>query len=323
MEDYNLEFYMNIIFKLFAGVFLGWSLGSNDAANVFGTAVANNIIKYSRAAIILSIFVLLGALLQGQHGFETLGKIANLSQHAAIIACFSAAVTVTAMTFFGLPVSTSQAVVGAILGIGISQNSVEFAPLKKIFAAWLLTPIGAAVIALILYNVIGYFLNKIKSAFLVNRILLIGFYIVGIYGAYALGANNVANVTGIYVSSGMLTPFWGALIGGLSIALGACTYGKNVMMTVGKDLIPLSHFSAFIAIFAQAITVHIYAMVGVPVSTSQAIVGAVLGIGLATGTKTINVRTLLNILYGWLSTPTISGIMSYGIFVVYNLIAGK
>ncbi len=307
-----------VFFKLFPGIFLGWALGSNDAANVFGTAVANKIIKYWKAAVLLGVFALIGALLEGRSGFETLGSISSMSQNAAMIATFSAAFTVTIMTILGLPVSTSQAIVGAILGIGFYNNNVHLAPLKKVFLAWIFTPIGGAFFSFLLFKTIGYFINKyVKNIFLLNKIILIGFYIVGIYGAYALGANNVANVTGIYVSSGILSPFMGTLVGGLSIALGACTYGKKVMMTVGKDIIPLSHFSAFIAIFAEAITVHIYAIVGVPVSTSQAIVGAVLGIGIATGSRTVNYKTLRNIVFGWISTPTSAGIITYLLYSIY------
>ncbi len=96
-----------------------------------------------------------------------------------------------------------------------------------------------------------------------------------------------------------------------SIALGILTFSKNVMSTVGSRLVQLDAFSALVAVLAEAITVHIYAVVGVPVSTSQAIVGAVLGIGLFKGVKTINRRTLFNILSGWLCTPLIAGLICF------------
>ncbi len=309
------------MFKLLGGIFLGWSLGSNDSANVFGTAVANNIIKFRTAVIILATLVLIGALAEGYKGFETLGKITSQTPITATVASFSAALTVTLMTYLGLPVSTSQAIVGAIIGIGIVNRNVNLSALPKIFSAWVLTPVGAAIISFLLYLAIRIIIRKyIKNQVLFDKFILVGFYLVGGYGAYALGANNVANVTGIYVSSGMLTPFMGALVGGLSIGFGAITYSKNVMMTVGKKLLPLDYYSAFIAILAEAITVHIYAVIGIPVSTSQAIVGGVLGIGLVTGTRTINKRTLRNILFGWVGTPTISGAISFGIFKLVGLL---
>ncbi len=309
------------MFKLLGGIFLGWSLGSNDSANVFGTAVANNIIKFRTAVTILATLVLIGAVAEGYKGFETLGKITTQTPITATVASFSAAITVTLMTYLGLPVSTSQAIVGAIIGIGIVNRNVNLSALPKIFSAWVLTPVGAAIISFVLYLGIRILIRKyVKNQVLFDKFILVGFYLVGGYGAYALGANNVANVTGIYVSSGMLTPFMGALLGGLSIGLGAVTYSKNVMMTVGKKILPLDYYSAFIAILAEAITVHIYAIIGIPVSTSQAIVGGVLGIGLVTGTRTINKRTLRNILFGWVGTPTVSGVVSFAIFKIVGLL---
>ena len=104
----------------------------------------------------------------------------------------------------------------------------------------------------------------------------------------------------------MLSPFMACLIGSLAIALGVVSYSKNVMMTVGKNLVKLDAYTAFIAILAEAATVHAYAMIGVPVSTSQAIVGAVLGIGLLKGVRTIDKGTLWRILFGWTGAPAVS-----------------
>ena len=78
------------------------------------------------------------------------------------------------------------------------------------------------------------------------------------------------------------------------------------MFTVGSRLVQLDAFSALVAVMAMAVTVHFYAQIGVPVSTSQAIVGAVLGIGLFKGVKTINRRIVVNIFFAWLCTPLVA-----------------
>ena len=122
----------------------------------------------------------------------------------------------------------------------------------------------------------------------------------------ALGANNVANVTGPFVGEGMLTITEACAVGSGAIALGVVTYSRKVMMTVGRDLVQLDAFTALVAILAEAVTVHVYAIIGVPVSTSQAIVGAVLGVGLIKGVRTIQVKTLAKILFGWIGTLAIS-----------------
>jgi PiT family inorganic phosphate transporter len=103
-------------------------------------------------------------------------------------------------------------------------------------------------------------------------------------------------------------------LGGGSIALGSLTYSKNVMITVGKKLVRLDPYGAFIAVFSMAVVVHTFAIVGVPVSTSQAIIGSVLGIGILKGVQTIKLLTLLKILFGWIGTPSIAMALAYLIF---------
>ena len=294
--------------SILGGVFLGWSLGANDASNVFGSAVASRMLKFWTAAVLASVFVLLGALLQGQAGIETLKGLTQFTLEQAVVSSVAAATTVTIMTILGLPVSTSQAVVGAILGIGILNQQLNLAGLGKVVACWFGTPVGAAVIAVIIYKVLAAFYNNLKinlfQSDILIRLLMIA---AGSYGAYALGANNVANVTAVFVGAGHLSVFSAALIGGLSIGLGILTLSKRVMETVGKKLVRLDPFSALVVLLAQSITVHIYTFIGVPVSTSQAVIGAVLGVGIVKGISTVSGRTLVNILIAWLLTPAIAG----------------
>ena len=307
------------MFKLISGLFLGWALGSNDAANISGTAVATRTIKFWTAAILTSIFVIIGAILEGSGGIHTLGTLSSQTVNSAFITSLAAAITVSLMTILKLPVSTSQAVVGAIIGSGLIRNSVNFSPLLKIFLAWIFTPLGALVIAIVFMKIYDKFIEKyIKNIVLFDKIVKIGLIFAGIYGSYALGANNVANVTGVFVKTGLINSFQGALFGGIAIASGVLTYSKNVMMTVGKDITELSSLNALIAVLAESTTVYIYAQIGIPVSTSQAIVGAVIGIGLIKGMNLVNKKTLRNILFGWLGTPTIAALISF-IFAFFVL----
>ncbi len=300
------------MWQVISGVFLGWSLGSNDAANVFGTAVASRMVNFRTAALLCSFFVILGALLEGSAGIETYRELSPLSPNLAFVVGLSAALTVTLMSTLALPVSTSQAVVGALVLVGILQQNLNTASLAKVVLCWVGTPIGAAIVTVVLYFTLGRLINRLQpNMFQYDRWLRYGLIVAGSYGAYALGANNVANVTGPFAGPGMLTSFQACLIGSVAIAFGVMTYSKQVMMTVGKDLVRLDAFTAFIAILSEAITVHFYAILGVPVSTSQAIVGAVLGVGLLKGTRTINQKTLFKILFGWIGTPACAAGMAY------------
>jgi PiT family inorganic phosphate transporter len=269
-------------------------------------------IKFSVAATIMAIFVVIGAVLQGEGGMHTLGGLTAQDLNSAFISSFAAALTVAIMTYLSLPVSTSQAVVGAILGIGFAlHQDINWGGLQKVVLCWIGNPLGSMIISFCLYKLFQYILGKVKvNILLLNALIKWGLLVSGAYGAYALGGNSVANVTGVFARAGLITVRWATVIGSLSIALGAITYSKRVMMTVGRGLVALDGFSAFVAVLSESITIHIYVWIGVPVSTSQAIVGAVLGIGMAVGARSVNNRTLVNIVLGWVSTPLIAGIVA-------------
>ncbi len=309
-----------MMLSLLGGIFLGWSLGANDASNVFGSAVAARMVKFRTAAILASVFVLLGALLEGQAGIETLKGLTPLNLEQAVVTSVAAAITVTIMTFLSLPVSTSQAVVGAILGIALLNQNINIPGLGKIVACWIGTPVGGMIISIMIYRVMAFFYNKLNiNLFQADNLLRLSLIGAGSYGAYALGANNVANVTAVFVGAGELTLFSAVLLGGLSIDLGILTFSRRVMETVGRRLVRLDPFSALVVLLAEAITVHIYTILGVPVSTSQAVIGAVLGVGIVKGISTVERRTLINILIGWFFTPTIAAVIALSIYFAIHL----
>ena len=158
------------------------------------------------------------------------------------------------------------------------------------------------------------------------RILLL---IAGSYGAYELGANNVVITTAPFYNSGMFgdpsvahSVFWknpafiAALVGSLSIATGALTYSKKVMYTVGSSITALDPFSAMITVFSHSVCLMIFTMLKVPVSSSQAVVGAVMGIGLLRGANTVSFKTLRFIFIGWMMTPVMGALTAYILFKI-------
>jgi len=308
------------MFSLLGGIFLGWSLGANDASNVFGTAVASKMLKFRTAALLASVFVILGALISGQAGIDTLSGLTRIDLEQAIISSVAAGLAVTFMTLLRLPVSTSQAVVGGIVGIGIINKQVNLGGLGKVMICWIGTPIGAMVLALFLYRLLGLIYNRLNlNMFKSDIVLRLCLIITGSYGAYALGANNVANVTAVFVGAGLLNVFSAAMIGGASIALGILTFSRPVMETVGEKLVKLDPFSALVVVLSLSVTMHIYTLVGVPVSSSQAVVGGVLGVGIVKGVNTVKAKTLLHILLGWLFAPVVSCLLALAIYFAVHL----
>ena len=304
---------------LTGGLYIGWGIGANDASNVFGTAVESGIIRYRNAAMLCAAAVIVGAVLQGQEGIETLSSLTEHNSRTLLIVSLSAAFTVTIMTFLGLPISTSQAMVGAIAGIGLATDNMQWNGLVKCGICWAATPVGAMVISVVVYIILRTAIRHIPMSILTrDKLLWGGLIVVGVYGSYALGANNVANATGIFaghvegIDDQQL-----ALIGGLAIAAGVLTGSRIVMKTVGKGIMKMDAFTALVAVCSMSLTVHIFAMVGVPVSTSQGIIGAIIGLGLIKGVHSIHFKAIKPIMCGWILTPAISLILSAAGYAIF------
>ena len=338
-----------ILLFLSSGLFLGWALGANDAANVFGTAVGTRMVSWRNAAIICSIFVILGAVISGAGTSQTLGKLGAITAlPGAFMTALSAGFSVFVMTKSGLPVSTSQAIVGAIIGWNFFSNqATDTSTLAKILSTWIICPLLAAVIAIVILKISKYYGRRMKLSLIrldaYKRIALI---FAGALGAYSLGANNIANVIGVFIPVQPLAELkLGSfsfsstqqlfLLGGLAIALGVCTYSKKVMLTVGSDLGQLSSTSALVAVISHSIVLFLFASQGleallsryglptiplVPVSSSQAVVGAIVGISILQGITAVKWNVLGKIIVGWIVTPIFAGIVCFiGLFFLQNV----
>ena len=337
-------------FFLSSGLFLGWSLGANDASNVFGTAVVSRMIRFRTAAICCSIFVLLGAVISGAGASHTLGKLGAVDATAgAFVVALAAALSVYLMTLAKYPVSTSQAIVGAIVGWNFfSGSATDHNALIKIMSTWVACPILSAIIAVIFYKLAKLLISSRKiHIFKLDRITRYGLLLAGVFGSYSLGANNIANVVGVFLP---VAPFDEIvlfdtiafssaqqlfLLGGLAIGLGVFTYSRRVMETVGGGIFKLSPIMALVAVWSHSIVLFLFSSQGletfllghglpsiplVPVSSSQAIVGAVIGMGLLKDGRNIRWRTVGGITWGWISTPLIAGIISFFcLFFVQNV----
>ncbi len=337
------------LFFLSSGLFLGWTLGANDASNVFGSAVGSKMIRFKQAAIIASIFVILGAVLQGAGGSHTLGKLGSVDAlGGAFTVALAAGISVFWMTKLKLPVSTSQAVVGAIIGWNFfTHNPTDMNSLTKIVTTWISGPILGGIFAVLLFLLLQFILRKSKIHLIkLDAYIKYALLIVGAFGSFSLGANNIANVVGVFIPSAPnITLDFGFfsldgiqllfLAGGISIAVGIITYSKKVMMTVGNSLMKLNAETAIIVVLAHSLVLFVFSSqslsdlfvrIGlpeiplVPVSSSQAIVGAILGIGILKGGKNIQLKVIGRIALGWLVTPIIAGFIAFlALFIMSNV----
>lgn len=335
---------------LLSGLLLGWSLGANDAANVFGTAVGTGMIRFRVAALVASVGVLLGAVVSGAGTTATLGALGSVSAlGGAFTVALAAGAVVAVMSKAGLPVSATQAVVGAIIGWNFfTGNPTDPAPLAKIVSAWVLSPILAAGIAMVLYLWARRALAKSHMHILrLDARVRLALLVVGAVGSYSLGANNIANVMGVFVSAqpfgdlvlGDIRVLSGTqllfLLGGLAIAVGIYTDSERTMNTVGDQLFKLTPMLALIVVGSHSLVLLLFSSTGlqsllqwaglptvplVPVSSTQAIIGAVLGVALVKGGKGIQLGILGRIVGGWVVAPVIAGVACFiALFVVQNV----
>jgi PiT family inorganic phosphate transporter len=313
---------LTVLFFLSSGLFLGWSLGANDASNVFGTAVGSRMIRFGTAAVLCSVFILLGAVIGGAgaaHGLGELGAVNALG--GAFTVALSAALTVYLMTQSGLPVSTTQAIVGAIVGWNFFSGSVtNVAVLSKIVGTWVAAPILGAITAALVYGLLRLLIRRGRVHLLtLDHRTRLGLIVAGVLGAFSLGAQLF-------------------FLGALAIGVGVFTYSKRVMMTVGRGILPLTPVGAFVSVISHSVVLFLFSSVTlqhflisrelppiplIPVSSSQAIVGAVIGIALLKGTRglaRVQWGRVGGIVAGWVATPVVAGLLCFiSLFVMQNV----
>lgn len=317
---------------LSSGLFLGWSLGANDAANIFGTAVATRMVKFRVAAFITSVFIILGAVYSGAGATHTLGVLGEVNAiGGGFTVALSAAIAVTVLIRRSLPVSISQAIVGAIVGWNLFTSSpTDLDSLYSILLSWILNPLLAGLLSFGIYHLLNFVIPKLKIHLLtLDKLYRIAMIFIFIFGAYSLGANNISKVVGVFVSSspfsdinlvGFQIPKLTQLFffGALSMVLGIFTYSHKTFSTIGGKIYKLSPLSALVTLFSSSSVLFLFSSEKVkdfllstglpsfplvPVSITQAMFGAVIGIGLAKGGRYINYKMSFKILSGWIITP--------------------
>lgn len=292
-----------------SAIFLGWILGANNTASIFSPGIAAGIFKHRKITLIGSLFVVLGALLNGQEGLKNVSSLSSVHPYDGVLVLFCAAFTMLVLTRFGFPASATQTVFGGMVGIGLVRvglASMQWLTIAKFLVSWLITPIFAAIVAFSVFHTLASFFRKIRKTIVQDLFIYTASWIAGLYDAYALGANNVANVTGPVLNH-LPSMKFATLLGGLAIAIGFITSSKKVIDTVGKQIVLLDHFSSLVAMLAQAITLWIFSLIGVPVAASQAIVGGIIGAGYARGVKLSGKKTVLEMMGAWFLAPIFSG----------------
>ena len=167
--------------------------------------------------------------------------------------------------------------------------------------------------------------QKVERIFVYLQILSAGFV------AFAHGANDVANAIGPLaavinivqtgaVSMKSAVPTWVLALGGIGIIVGLATWGWRVIETVGKRITDLTPSRGFSAEFSAAITIVLASKLGIPISTTHTLVGAVLGVGMARGLEALNLRTVRDIVISWVVTIPVGAVLTILLFYIFRWI---
>ena len=340
-----------------AAFFMGWGMGANDAANSMATSVGARILTLRRAILLLTIFVIAGAVLQGGYVMHTVGEKIVLFENenagialaenmalppgvrptpfmmvpiAALGAILAAAIWVVVATRLGLPISTSHSIVGAVMGAGLALifigppalagagAQIEHTKLVHIVLSWIITPFGAIAFAYLTHHIFNRPLRRVRNIALLNTIYAILVIVTASFMAYSFGANDVGNAAGVVAA---IRPEADkqllGLFGGVAIACGAILYSRRVIDTIGRRITVLAPPTAFAAQFGAALTVYIFTVLALPVSTSHAAVGGVIGAGLVRGASAVSGRKVGWISLAWVFTPLITMALSFGLATLF------
>jgi inorganic phosphate transporter, PiT family len=310
---------MTELIPLAAIVLIAFGIGSNDTSNALGICIGCGVIRLKRALLIFGCFVLLGILLQGQKVMQTVGKnLLDVNLSIMSIALSVATVIIIFSNWKKMPLSTQQVIIGCLMGSGTAAGvTISLHSLLKIVLSWIISPLVAFCIALLLYRAMEKTISKL-SLFRIERILRVLLLLSGILVSFNTGANELATIVGPAIHSGLIEKTPASLIGSFFVFLGAVLLSKRVIETIGKGITTLDPYSGFAAQFGAGICVLFFTSLGMPISTTYCIIGGISGVGMSKGMKTVKMELIKKIIANWFLAPTLAFLISFTIMKIIS-----
>lgn len=335
---------------LLFGFYMAWNIGANDVSNAIGTSVGSKALTLKRAIYLAAVLEFAGAFFAGSSVSETLQKNIvcfdffasepNLFVIGMLGALMATGALLQIASYFGLPVSTTHAIVGAIVGFGLYAGGIQavyWGEVGRICCSWVVSPLLSCAIAFVLFASLQRWV--LRPAFQGGNATITGSEKVFVYFqvisascvAFAHGANDVSNAIGpvaaIFsalsshqIAHAAPVPTWLLLFGGIGIVLGLATWGWRVIDTVGRKITELTPLHGCAAEAGTALTVLLASKMGLPVSTTHALIGAIFGVGLVRGGKAINKALLKNIVASWFIFFPLCALLSMGMFYCLKIV---
>lgn len=303
--------------------FFAMNIGASGAAASMGIAYGAGAIKKRMALLLCGVGIIIGAVIGGENVVKTIGEGIIPSDlvtvHIAIIILVSATLSLFIANLIGIPLSTSEVTVGAVVGIGISYKVLYIDSLLTVVSFWLIVPIIAFLGAFLIGKGIKYYKKKFpvpkKKWKKPLTIALIG---AGFLEAISAGMNNVANAIGPLVGASLIPLTLGTITGSIFVALGAVLWGGKVLETNGKKITQLSLEQGLSISSLSALLVIIASIFGIPMPLTQVTTSAIVGMGASQkGFSKTEKKVVVKIIQVWVVSPVFSLVIAYGLMKIF------
>ncbi len=332
---------------LVIGFIVAFAIGGNDEA--MSPAVGARVFTVNVAVLIGAVVTIIGATTLGSGVSEKVGSDLISGQSLTTAMVFAILISMTiwlllASVSKGLPISTTQCIVGSVIGIALAApifgleewgaGSIDWFVVTEIFTGWILSTVLGFIFAGILFSLIRRLQSKTKGLSGLERQEQIAAYALAIFLIFtslSRGGNDVANVVAPLVSLpefkgtfeflGFVLPslFIPLLVCGIGMALGLIVVGRKVIKTLATEVVTLSPISALAASISTSVVMFVGTYLGFPLSGTHVLVAALIGVGWVSKTP-VKMKQVKEIIYSWVLTVPVSAVFGVGVFVLTNAV---
>jgi PiT family inorganic phosphate transporter len=314
-----------LVFLILTALAFDFLNGLHDAANSIATIVSTRVLKPQYAVAWAAFFNFIAFLFFGLHVAKTVGSgivAPDLVDDAVIFGALSGAIVWNVVTWLaGIPSSSSHALIGGIVGAGVAKagfSAILWQGLGKTLAAIVLSPMTGVILALFLVLAVSWTFVRATPAFADSTFRRLQFVSASLY-SLGHGGNDAQKTMGIIAvllyAHGMTggefqVPLWVVLTCQVAMALGTLFGGWRIVHTMGSQITRLSPMQGFCAETAASATLFAATYLGVPVSTTHTITGAIIGVGSARRTSAVRWNIAQGIVIAWIITIPASAAIS-------------
>lgn len=291
--------------------------GLHDAANSIATIVSTRVLSPRYAVFWAAFFNFIAFLFFGLHVAQTIGTgivAADLVDHRVIFGALTGAIAWNVITWlFGIPSSSSHALVGGLVGAGLAKaglGAIVWKGLIPTAAAIVLSPVTGFLLALLLVLTIAWVFVRSTPHAVDRTFRILQFVSASLY-SLGHGGNDAQKTMGIiavllfsqgYLGSDFHVPFWVVLACQAAMGLGTLLGGWRIVHTMGSKITRLTPVQGFCAETGGAITLFAATFLGIPVSTTHTITGSIIGVGAARKVSAVRWNVANNIVVAWIVT---------------------